>query len=322
MAGKIARWVRAGLAALAAAALLAGCGAGAGDDAEVTTRAMADLPEGAASASLAAAPGPDTPAADTGPSGPGFLRALLGGGSAAQAAPGADAPASDALEAAPSGAEAQADESGAPASSRGGGFLAGLFGGGGGGFAETERAVGGPGPEATPARVSGSEPDVTPGAPLDFGAVGRVCDLLRGDRGDRVARFPENRLRGGYALYDSAPGSSTARAFYITGFSDGCARVVTAANVVFGAPSMHERLRYGLPAGTLPVSRTDEAYKTLKARICRVPRSAPCGDRIDRLERNTVFVTMYESFTGNRNWSNLLLHDGAVLAADRKSTAG
>ncbi|WP_425038339.1 hypothetical protein [Primorskyibacter sp. S187A] len=158
--------------------------------------------------------------------------------------------------------------------------------------------------------------DVTPGAPLSFGAVGRVCEVRGKALGREVERFPEKR--SAYTLYDTAPGSTEARAFYITGFSDGCARQVTAANVIFGAPSMHERLRYGLPADTLPASRTDEAYKTLKAKVCGVRRNQPCGARIDKLEANTVFVTMYQSFTGNRNWSNLLLHDGALYASDIK----
>ncbi|MGX9354821.1 hypothetical protein ACS3SW_06560 [Roseobacteraceae bacterium S113] len=170
---------------------------------------------------------------------------------------------------------------------------------------------------AAPSRRASNEPDVTAGAPLAFGSVGRVCDVSGRALGREVSKFPE-RGRRGYKLYDSKPGGTDPRAFYITGFADGCPRQVTAANVIFGAPSMHERLRYGLPADTLPSSRTDEAYKKLKSRICGVARSAPCGRNIDKLERNTVFVTMYESFTGNQAWSNLLLHDGAVYESDRK----
>ena len=185
--------------------------------------------------------------------------------------------------------------------------------------AATPRGIGGLFGKRAARIPKSNEPDVTAGAPLAFGAVGRVCGLSKRDLGREVERFPKLARRDGYALYDTAPGSTSARAFYITGFADGCPRQVTAANVVFGAPSMHERLRYGLPADTLPSSRTDEAYKTLKSRICKVSRNAPCGASISRLERNTVFVTMYANFSGNKNWSNLLLHSGQVYAKDIKS---
>jgi hypothetical protein len=68
-----------------------------------------------------------------------------------------------------------------------------------------------------------------------------------------------------------------------------------------------------------PYSDTDKAYETLKSRICKVPRRKPCGSRIGRLEKDTVFVSVYERFGSNAHWKNLLLHDGAVLALDRKS---
>lgn len=162
-----------------------------------------------------------------------------------------------------------------------------------------------------------SEPDVALGAVMPFGQVGRVCGARKRDLGTRVDRFP---TRGStYALFDSVEGSIEPRAFYISGFGDGCVRIVTAANAVFGAPSMHERLRYGLPSNTLVSSQTDKAYKRLKSKICRVGRNKPCpADGMASLERNTVFVTLYRSFTGNQDWSNLLLHDGALVASDIK----
>ncbi|MCH2163539.1 MAG: hypothetical protein MK098_02655 [Marinovum sp.] len=182
----------------------------------------------------------------------------------------------------------------------------------------TDEATGGAQGGLPTTLPASSEPDVAAGAPLAFGQVGRVCGLRGRGLGKRVARFPE-RGQSGFALYDTEPGSIDARAFYITGFDDGCARQITAANAIFGAPSMHERLRYGLPSNTLPTSETDVAYKRLKSRICKVPRNQPCSPSgIKRIERNTVFVTLYESFSDNNRWSNVLLHEGALFASDIK----
>ncbi|MFP4328967.1 MAG: hypothetical protein ACLFQL_13235 [Paracoccaceae bacterium] len=185
----------------------------------------------------------------------------------------------------------------------GGGFLGRLFGGGG-----ASRAAPGDGPDRR---------DVAFGTVLPYGELARVCDYPSGALGREVARHPE---RGrGYRIHDSDPGNTAPHTFYVTGFADGCARQFTAALAVFGSPEMHEQLRYGLPAQVQPYSTTDEAYETLKSRICRVRRNSPCGARIDRLERTTVFVSVYERFGDNARWKNILLHDGAVLALDMKS---
>lgn len=185
--------------------------------------------------------------------------------------------------------------------SRGGGLLGGL--GGGAGKA----------PRADTAQVR----DVAPGVFLPYGQVGRVCGLPRNRMGKKIADFPDRRPT--YALYDSEPGNTAAHTFFLTGFADGCARQFTASLAVFGSVGMHEQLRYGLPAEVQPYSDTDKAYETLKSRICKVPRRKPCGSRIGRLEKDTVFVSVYERFGSNAHWKNLLLHDGAVLALDRKS---
>lgn len=197
------------------------------------------------------------------------------------------------------------------------GLLGGLFSGRAGATSAADVSGTGTGkmvavePEAQP-----SEPSLSPGAPLAFGTVGRVCHVSRSQRGKQVDRFPKKPRAGGYALYDSAPGSTGMRSFYITGFKDGCARMVTAANVVFGAPSTYERLRYGLPSETLRKSATEAAYTRLKSRVCNVRRNQPCGPAITKLERDTVFVTLYDTFEGSRTWSNVLLHGGDVYARD------
>ena len=154
--------------------------------------------------------------------------------------------------------------------------------------------------------------DVAFGTRLPYGEVARVCDAPRRSLGTEIERA------AGWRLYDSDPGNTLPHTFYVTGFDDGCPRQFTAALALFGAPSMHEQLRYGLPAEVQPYSETDSAYERLKSRVCRVARSQPCGRRISRMERDTVFVSIYERFGENPVWKNLLLHDGEALALDIK----
>ena len=158
--------------------------------------------------------------------------------------------------------------------------------------------------------------DVTKGSTLPFGEVGRVCDARGGRLGKEIARFPE---RGkGYRLHDSAPGSTSPHTFYVTGFRDGCPRQFTAALALFGAPSLYEQLRYGEAAENHSRSATDKAYEKVKSRVCGVSRRKPCGRKIKSLERDTVFISVYERFEDNARWADILVHDGAVLAANIK----
>lgn len=176
----------------------------------------------------------------------------------------------------------------------------GLFGGG--------RAARAAGPDTL---------DVPLGAVLPYGAIARVCDANPKQLGTRIDKAP---ARGnGFTLYDSNPQSTVARTFYVTGFSDGCPRQFTAALAMFGAPSMHEQLRYGQPSEAYPYSDTDKAYEKIKSQICRVGKRKPCGSAISRLERDTVFISTYEHFGNNARWSDILLHDGQVMAAAIKT---
>lgn len=163
-------------------------------------------------------------------------------------------------------------------------------------------------PNAPDARI------VPAGTALPYGTVARVCDLPRNAMGPEVARHPDRAPL--YRLHDSAPGSTAARAFYVTGFPDGCARQFTGALAMFGAARMHEQLRYGAPARSIPYTATDIAYEQIKAAICGVGRNTPCGPRVGALEKDTVFVTVYESFGGSARWQNLLLHDRKLVASD------
>lgn len=182
------------------------------------------------------------------------------------------------------------------------------------------RMLGGDGAaRSAPSRRGAKPPDVPVGTLLSFGQVKPVCDLPRDKRGQEIDAFPARR--SAYRLYDSEPGRTTPHPFYITGFDDGCARTFTAAVAVFGSPEMHELLRYGLPAEVQPYSDADRAYEQVKSRVCRVGRSKPCGERIAQIEKNTVFVSVYETYGGNSRWLEMLLHDGKLMATDIKAGA-
>lgn len=163
------------------------------------------------------------------------------------------------------------------------------------------------------AKLTGPDAREVPlGAALPYGEVGRVCGAKKTQLGSEVAKYPERKPQ--YRLYDSDPGNIASHAFYVTGFPDGCARIFSAALALFGSPVMHERLRYGLPDEIQPYSATDRAYEQVKSRICKVSRKKPCGDKIGLLEENTVFLSVYENFQDNARWSNMLLHQGQVMA--------
>lgn len=160
-------------------------------------------------------------------------------------------------------------------------------------------------------------PEVARGTLLPYGALARVCNLRRADLGKEVDRYPE---RGrGYRLYDTNPSSTGLRTHYVTGFDDNCARQFTAALALFGTTETHEAVRYDRSNKDLPFTETDNAYETLKTRVCRVGKGKPCSERRrSALDKSTVFVSVYERFLGNPRWADMLLHDGKVLAKDLK----
>jgi len=144
------------------------------------------------------------------------------------------------------------------------------------------------------------------GTRLSSGAVARVCDLPRGRLGKEVARYPE---RGqGYKIYDSAPRSAGPRPFYVTGFNDKCARTFTASLALFASPTLHEQLRYGLPAKQMPYSATEKAYETIKVSVCKVSRRQPCGSKVGLLEKNTAFISIYDRIGSNKPLPRNCLH--------------
>lgn len=164
----------------------------------------------------------------------------------------------------------------------------------------------------------GAVSEIEPGTVLPYGRVARICGLNKRELGKQIGQYPE--ARPVHRLYDSNPGASGERSFFLTGFDDGCARQFTASIAMFGSVEMHELLRYGLPAKVQPYSDTDQAYEQVKSRVCRVPQKKPCGTaKLQRLQKDTVFVSIYERFGSNPHWSNLLLHRGDLVAQDKKS---
>lgn len=159
--------------------------------------------------------------------------------------------------------------------------------------------------------------DVPQGVVMPVGKVGRLCGMNERDLGKAVESYPERSAR--YRLYDTVPGSAVARTMFVSGFADGCLRQFTGALAMFGSAELYEELRYGPVGKTLPKGETDAAYEGVKAKVCGVATGKPCGRGLAKLERETVFVNVYQTLGDNTSWGTLLLHDGTVVAADLRS---
>lgn len=172
-------------------------------------------------------------------------------------------------------------------------------------------------PDRQAPRTGPDTQDIGAGAVLPFGEIARVCGLRNSQLGTRVD------TGSGFDVYDTIPNSTAPRPFYITGFNDNCARTFTGAVVVTGDVETHEFVRYRPSNERLDYTTTDNAYEALKASVCRVGRGQPCGERLDRLDRNTHFITVYNFFGGTfsavpTRWAQILVHDGEVLAMSIK----
>ncbi|HCP82499.1 MAG TPA: hypothetical protein DIT67_13340 [Octadecabacter sp.] len=180
--------------------------------------------------------------------------------------------------------------------------LRGLFGGNG----RTDRP-----------RTGLDAADVDAGTVMPFGEIARVCGLRANQLGTQIDGG------GGFKIYDTIPHTTSPRPFYITGFDDNCARTFTGAVVVTGDIETHEFVRYQGSNESIDYTTTDNAYEALKASECRVGRGQPCGERTDRLNRDTHFITVYNFFGGTfssvpTQWAQILVHDGEVLAMSLK----
>lgn len=163
-------------------------------------------------------------------------------------------------------------------------------------------------PKEAAARTGPDAQDVPVGTQLPFGQIARNCDVSGRELGTKVD------ANAGYTLYDTIPNATAQRTHYITGFKDKCARQFTAATSLMGDIGTHEVVRYLPSNAKLTYSETDNAYETVKSSFCRARRGQPCGPKLDRFAKTTTFITAYERFGSSPSWSNILLHDGQVIA--------
>jgi len=157
-------------------------------------------------------------------------------------------------------------------------------------------------------RVGGKERKVAfTSGPLPFGQISKVCGVSQRALGEEV------ETQGGFKLYDTNPSLLAPRTHYVTGFRDKCARKFTASLVFLGDPAVHETQRYGSDA---PFSTVDAAYEKLKSRVCRAKPGPACGERLPRMQRATVFVSLYRGFAESKSAGEILLHKGRVYASE------
>jgi hypothetical protein len=150
------------------------------------------------------------------------------------------------------------------------------------------------------------------GEELPFGIVGISCDVRKGDMGKQVDQFPREG-RAAWTLFDTNPASTAPRTQFITGFKDGCTRQVTAALILFGAPSLHEVHRYSKSQSKAAWSRADDSYEVIKSKVCGVARKTPCpSGKLGELAKDMAFVSVYKQFGDATGWLELLLYDGVM----------
>jgi hypothetical protein len=170
---------------------------------------------------------------------------------------------------------------------------------------------------AEQSRTGPDTTDINAGALLPFGQIARVCGLNNNDLGRQI------ESGGGFRIHDTIPNSTARRPFYVSGFDDGCVRTFTGAVVVTGDVETHEFVRYQTSNEAIDYTTTDNAYEALKASVCRVGRGQPCGAGMERMNRNTHFITVYDFFGGTLSavpsqWAQILVHDGDVLSMSVK----
>lgn len=158
---------------------------------------------------------------------------------------------------------------------------------------------------------------VSYGETLPYGKIATVCDVSPAQLGKKVDQYP---ARGkGYTLYDSNPTAEGLRTHYLTGFKDGCARQFTSALALFGSVETHQTVRYKKSNSDLPYSNSDTAFENVKSNVCKVGKGTPCSENgTAKLDKNMVFVSVYERFGTNPRWADILLYKGTVLAKDFK----
>ena len=166
-------------------------------------------------------------------------------------------------------------------------------------------------------QMAAFEMDVPFEATVPFGTVARVCDAT----GKPLGQLVEEAGDGAYQIYDSGPETMDLRKFYLTGLSDGCPRQFVAATAIFGTPTKYEELHLAEGAPEFQYAATDAAYDDIKLRICGAAPGETCGRKMKKLERNTLFVSAYDLTGEAERWTDILIHDGAVVATALKTSA-
>lgn len=152
--------------------------------------------------------------------------------------------------------------------------------------------------------------EVTKDDIVPYGTFARNCTISASEMGTEVKNI------SGYQFFDSEPEGTRNRTMFLTGFRDRCARQFTGALVMFGDVGTHEVVRYSEIGLKRPYSATDEAYEVIKATYCGARRTKPCGRRIDSLAKSTSFVTVYDGFSDNAAWLDMLMHKGEIIAVE------
>lgn len=149
-------------------------------------------------------------------------------------------------------------------------------------------------------------------ASIEQGPLAEACGVRGKALGSQVEKGP-----GRWKLFDTRPGSTAPRDFYLTGFSDGCPRRITAAVAMFGSVELYETVHYG-PVGLKPRGdATDAAYARLRAKTCGSAKLA-CSDReIRRLQKTAAFLSVYPS-KSSPSRLELLMTRGRLAAVSQK----
>lgn len=147
---------------------------------------------------------------------------------------------------------------------------------------------------------------------IEQGLLSQACGVRGKALGSQVEKGP-----GKWKLYDTRPGTTAPRDFYLTGFSDGCPRRITGAVAMFGSVELYELVHYG-PVGLKPRGdATDVAYAQLRAQTCGSGASA-CSDReIRRLEKAATFLSVYPT-KGSPARLEILMTRGKLAAVAQK----
>ena len=87
---------------------------------------------------------------------------------------------------------------------------------------------------------------------------------------------------------------------------------MTGALIVPGDLATYESFRFLVEGMPFDIGQTDQAYDQIKSRLCGVRANQPCGSRLDRIDRNTGFLSIYDRFESSGTWLELLLHNGDI----------